>query len=131
MRQITITVPIPPKFCNPNARSRNHHANAAHKKQAKEESRDAAYVAVGQLEDWRSYNFPWDFADWHITWFHPTDQLKDRDNIIAGLKSTLDGLTLSGVLADDKDLSDPTTSREVDRENPRVEITLTCHDESY
>lgn len=128
-KEISITIPIPPAFCDINRVSRNPRANAAHRKKARQEARDAAYLAVGALDDWRSYGFPWAEVELHVTWYHPTHMLKDRDNILTTLKASLDGLTEAGIWEDDKDvhLTDPV--REVDRANPRVVLKVRKWDE--
>lgn len=62
-------------------------------------------------------------AQVHIRYFFPTAARHDADNY-AG-KFLLDGLTKAGIIIDD-DLKHITTtiSGDVDRKNPRTEITI-------
>lgn len=61
------------------------------------------------------------------TWYCPTRR-KDPDNVAAGKKFILDGLVEAGILKGDawKHISELHDSFFVDKENPRVEISLTA-----
>lgn len=64
-------------------------------------------------------------ANFTITWIC-SDKRHDKDNIMAGQKFIFDGLVVAGVLKDDrwKQIGDVTHRFEIDRENPRIEITI-------
>lgn len=61
------------------------------------------------------------FIDWHYP-----DKLLDPDNIRAGIKFILDGLVMAGILPNDgwKQIAGFKDEFHVDRENPRVEVSL-------
>ena len=119
---ITITVPIPKN--NPNNQFSGWRAKSVHKKQDREVATIEAQCAVAELDDWKSYGFPWEHATVSVKWYHPTDNHRDRDNIIASLKHSIDGIKRAGLLVDDNELHWSSPERLTDRENPRVEVTL-------
>jgi Holliday junction resolvase RusA-like endonuclease len=119
---ITITVPIPKSDQN---KSMHHRQKSQARQSDWKKSKESSQIAVNELYDWESYGFPWVTADIHVRWYHPTTRLKDTWNIVGCLKGTLDGIVRSGVLADDNEVQPPTIERLTDRENPRVELTLT------
>lgn len=122
MNSIVITVPIPK--LNPNNNFAGWAAKAAQKKHDREMATMEAQVAVAELDDWKSYGFPWTVATIGVHWFHSTSNHRDRDNIIASLKNVIDGIRLAGVLTDDDELIWCSPVRLTDSENPRVEIVL-------
>lgn len=127
MKSIKIVVPIPK--LNPNNNFAGWAAKAAQKKQDREAATIESQVAVADLDDWKAYGFPWRLATVSVTWFHPTKNHRDRDNIIASMKSTIDGIRASGMLIDDDELVWESPNRETDAGNPRVEITITKGEE--
>jgi Holliday junction resolvase RusA-like endonuclease len=60
-----------------------------------------------------------------ITWYCK-DRRQDKDNIMAGQKFIFDGLVAVGRISNDgwKQIGDVTHKFEVDKHNPRVEITI-------
>jgi len=119
---ITITVPIP--RLDPNNNFAGWAAKAAHKKADRETAMEETMCAVTELGDWKPYGFPWKSATVGVKWYHKTTNHKDRDNIIACLKSTIDGIRRAGLLVDDDELHYSSPERLTDKSNPRVEITL-------
>ena len=119
MKSITITIPLPPHAVKPNARS---HWRA--KATAVKRYRKAAWAAaMGAL---RGAQPPmWLKARAHICAFYPTLQRPDPDNLVSSCKSVFDGFADAGIVANDKDLwpERPTISK--DKNNPRIEITIT------
>jgi len=122
MPEIIITVPIPK--LNPNNDFAGWAAKSAQKKQDREIAIVEAQVAVAELEDWKLFGFPWVSAIVGIHWFHPTENHRDPDNIIASLKPTIDGIKRAGLLVDDNELTWCSPVRLTDKSNPRVEIVL-------
>ena len=119
MTSITITIPLPPHAVKPNARS---HWRA--KATAVKHYRKAAWAAaMGAL---RGAHPPmWLKAKYHIAAYFPTLQRLDPDNLVSSLKAGIDGIADAGIVANDKDLwpERPTISK--DKNNPRIEITIT------
>lgn len=116
-RVIRVTLPLPPRELSPNART--HWARKAvtvrsYRFCAKVLAACSAPVAPG-----------WDTATAAVTFFLPDRRRRDKDNLMASLKPAWDGIADAGVVTDDAGLTQLPPRLEVDRENPRVEITLT------
>lgn len=117
MRPITVTLPIPPKELSPNGRF--HWAAKSKKTKA---YRLAAHIAAwNQCSECPEH----DRATSQIRWFTKTKRRLDADNALACMKSALDGITDSGFLSNDRGLTHLPIIFAVDKENPRVEITIT------
>lgn len=69
-------------------------------------------------------------ADFGITWYCKNKR-SDKDNRIAGQKFIFDGLVKAGILANDgwKEIGNITHKFAVDKEKPRIEITIQEVDE--
>lgn len=116
-------IPIPPSKLSPNART--HFAVKAKLTQLQREAAKlSAMHAVANLEDWQSFAFPWSEVVVETVWYRQTKRQMDRDNALACLKSTFDGFVDAGVLDDDRELIPLPVRFELDRENPRLVITL-------
>ncbi len=126
MNSITIKdIPIPPSGLNPN----NTNTHRMKKAGLIADQRAAACVysqiAVYDMNDWRSAKFPWNKVASQVVWYRKERRIIDADNALASLKSTFDGIVDSGVLGDDKALIHLPIVFEYDKDNPRIEITLT------
>lgn len=67
----------------------------------------------------------WERARVRIDWYHKTARFLDRDNIIASCKAYIDGICDAGIIADDVGVTYEPVGRFKDKDNPRVEITIT------
>jgi Holliday junction resolvase RusA-like endonuclease len=67
----------------------------------------------------------WKDTTCEVHWFARDSRRRDRDNCLASLKATFDGLTDAGLLLDDSDLTHLPLVLAVDTRNPRVELHLT------
>lgn len=132
-RTLTITLPLPPAACSPNSRADwhdRHRATQAYRTEAAWEARAALsgeppfaactlavrYVLCGRMAK---------------TLYAP----RDCDNGLAAIKSAVDGITDSGVWANDSRRQVRRVCCEIDRHQPhrkgvccegsRVEITIT------
>lgn len=121
MDSISLVFPIPRKHCNPNSRS-HWAAKAKHNSKTRHDAKLVTLSAISAIED--EIDAPWSAAKMRIKWFHPTNRHRDKDNIIASLKSTIDGIVDGGLLHDDNEVSLLPVERFTDRGNPRVEITV-------
>lgn len=68
-------------------------------------------------------------ADFEVTW-HCKDKRKDKDNIIGGgQKFIFDGLVKAGVITNDgwQEIGNVTHKFEIDKTNPRIEVTINEH----
>lgn len=118
---ITVVLSLPPNELKPNARP--HHMAKANKVKA---YRRQAWAVALMARDYAHTEPPrWQYATIQIDYYHKTAAFMDRDNIIATLKSGIDGLTDAGVLADDRDVTYLPVRRFKDAKNPRVELTIT------
>ena len=64
-------------------------------------------------------------SDFVITWYCK-DKRKDKDNIIAGQKFIMDGLTKAGIMDNDgwSEVGNITHRFEVDKAKPRIEVKI-------
>ncbi len=118
--EYSLTVPLPGKALSPNARA--HWGTKARDKQAaKQHAYVAALVVIGPAD------VPvFERAILDVVWYGRTAKVRamDDDNAWATLKSTRDGLSRAGFVADDNHFRQGTLRIEVDKKNPRVEITV-------
>ena len=57
-------------------------------------------------------------------WYHRTPHRIDPDNIIATMKSAIDGLNDAGVFDDDNKITYLPPEQFTDKDNPRIEIKV-------
>lgn len=97
--------------------SKSHYAK--YSKMKKEHTDLVAWIAMTKIRK------QLEKIDLDITW-HCKDRMKDKDNIVAGVKFILDGLVKAGVIKGDgwKQVGDINHSFEVDKKNPRIEINI-------
>jgi crossover junction endodeoxyribonuclease RusA len=115
---VTFTLPLPPRSLSPNARQ-HYMAKARDTKE---------YRTRAKVEGWKipASNRPgWTEAIATTVVFAPNRRRRDRDNLLASLKSAFDGLVDAGILADDAGLHHAPLRIEYDKDDPRVEITVT------
>lgn len=119
MNSITITIPIPDKRLSQNARVHWRVLDKV-KKPARAAAKMYALAALGSRTPPK-----WTSVEVSIAYFWPNARNRDRDNARARLKVAMDGFTDAGIWVDDSAIvSDPMTMQ-IDRKNPRVEITIT------
>lgn len=65
-------------------------------------------------------------CDWQFTWF-AKNRKSDPDNISVGVKFLLDAFVKKGIVANDgwNEINTITHKFRVDKDNPRVELTVT------
>jgi hypothetical protein len=122
--EITITTELPTAPLSPNSRShwRTKHKASKRLKNitalstssaiAREESVEPRYHEVTLL----------------ATYFHNCRRRRDPDNHIAMLKYAIDGLVLGGLLVDDDKITLKPVQFAIDKDNPRLELFVTCDD---
>ena len=117
---MTITLPLPPRELSPN--SRCHWAQKA------------AWVKRYRARTWAAARIAmdgdpprWERATVQIRWIGHTRMHPDPDNALARCKALFDGLTDAGVFADDRGLTHLPVLFAVDRNNPRIEVTIFPH----
>ena len=121
---VTIQLPLPPKELNPNSPTMTTGSRMA-KNRATKAYRTAAKVQVLSkvAGGWKPR---WKKATIQVEYFFPTMAFRDPDNCIATLKSAFDGLSDSGLLDDDRDVTYLPVKRAKDAQNPRVVIHVSA-----
>jgi len=121
MKSLTVTIPIPPKELQPNAR-----VCWQAKARAVSKSRLDANMCAMEASDRHTPN--WLHTRVLIRWFGKDKRcLKlDKDNIISATKAARDGLTDAGIWIDDNGVNITGVEIEVDKDNPRVELVCEC-----
>lgn len=119
----TIVLPLPPAVLSPNRPGgsrggRFARAAAAKKyKRLAHEAAEQAQISTG----------PWERATVAAKFFHKQARRRDDVNHLAMLKAAYDGIVAAGLLVDD-DAAHLTTlpaAFDIDRDAPRVELTIT------
>lgn len=116
---LLVTVAIPSRVLSPNARA---HWSMVMK--AKRAARVEAWAAVQVAMHEQSVTGKWKAAECRVVWFARDSRRRDRDNLLATLKATFDGLVDGGLLVDDAGLTHLPLAVEVDSKRPRVELHL-------
>ena len=116
---LTVTIGLPPRVLSPNARVHWSIAMKA-KKKARVEAWAQAQVAMHEAGE----KGGWKEATCAAHFYYATNRRRDKDNCLASLKATFDGLVDSGLLQDDSALTHLPTVLLTDAKNPRVELHL-------
>ena len=129
---ITIELPLPPQELRPNARV--HWAKKARK--VKEYRSRAKWAALRIMQ--RDFGdlifddpigdlvipFPIEQPTVRVTMLNKTARKMDQDNLIASMKSAMDGLTDAGVWNDDREVTILSPIRGKDATNPRIILEI-------
>lgn len=116
-----VVLPLPPKELSPNARvhwSLRSRLVKAARARATEGARTALHFA-GMAPPM------WERAYVKMIFYWPDKRRRDASNAAASTKAYEDGIEDAGVIANDEGFSFLPVEMQVDRENPRVEITVT------
>jgi crossover junction endodeoxyribonuclease RusA len=116
---VTIILPLPPKALHPNARP-HWRTKAKHTR----EYRSEAVLGV-RTSVWGNLRPKWGAAICQAIFYVKDARKRDRDNLLASLKSAFDGLADAGLIADDSGLTHLPVMVMVDKANPRVELHVT------
>ncbi len=116
---ITLVLPLPHRCLSPNARA-HWTVKAGVTKKARRLAREAV-----QAED--VMTVPWGKVTATEAFFYKAIRNRDERNAVAMLKAYYDGVVDSGLILDDNHniLTHGQPSFYTDKENPRVEITIT------
>jgi crossover junction endodeoxyribonuclease RusA len=113
---VTITLPLPHKDLSPNARVHWSKKHSQRKKQRNTAGVIAYSSELGQAKLTR--------AKVQATFYHTERRNRDGDNFLAMLKGAFDGLADAGVVANDSGFVHMPVRFEIDKDNPRVEVTI-------
>lgn len=120
MESVRMSFPLPPKEIHPNARGKNWRAKARYIAKRRKEVGELAFLQLRQI-GWMTRP-QWKCAAVTIYAYLPTAHRHDQDNLLAWMKSTIDGLTDAGLFDDDKEIAYMPSIQNTDRDNPRLEI---------
>jgi len=114
---VTITLPLPRRELSPNAR-----CHWRLKARVVSHYRTTARVMVGM-----STHAPpaYRAASCEPRFFFAQNRKRDRDNLLASLKSSFDGLADGGLIVNDSAMTYLPVVVAIDRTNPRVELHIT------
>ena len=116
-RSVTITLPLPRRELSPNSRCHwrlkarvvAHHRTTARVMVCMSTHTPPAYRA----------------ASCEPRFFFAQNRKRDRDNLLASLKSSFDGLADGGLIVNDSAMTYLPVVVAIDRTNPRVELHIT------
>jgi len=119
---VTIVLPLPAPALSPNARvhwAKKAKATKAYRNHAWSEAKTATW-------DGSTYRPPrWERAEVRATFYFPDRRRRDRDNMLASLKSAFDGIADAGIVVNDSGLIPAPPEVRVDKTGiPRVIITI-------
>jgi Holliday junction resolvase RusA-like endonuclease len=119
MTSLTITLPPPNPILSPNSRS--HWATKM--RQTRAHRLLAAFKTRSIIG--REKPHGWLTARCQVTAYHTTTRRRDGDNLLNTCKAYFDGIADTGVIANDSGLIHHPCIFKIDRQNPRIEITIT------
>lgn len=116
---LLVTVSLPARTLQPNAR-----VHWAVRMKATRKARVEAWASCQVAMHEQGVQGQWKAAECRAVWFARDSRRRDRDNLLATLKATFDGLVDGGLLVDDAGLTHLPLAVEVDSKRPRVELHL-------
>ena len=116
---ITVVLPLPAACLSPNAR-----CSWRTKSKSVRKYREAGFAVARQARG-RSGRGGWRFAEMTCKFYFRDRRRRDPDNLLASMKSAIDGFVDAGILTDDSGLVHRPVEIHVDRSRPRVEVTIT------
>lgn len=119
---IKIVTKIPSAALSPNSRSHWRVKHAA-SKSIKKVTVNSVQVALSLLHEIPE-GLPWHEVELQATYYHNCKRRRDPDNLVALLKYPIDGLVVSGLLVDDDQITLKPVQRLIDKDNPRLELTV-------
>jgi hypothetical protein len=122
IESVTIILPLPVTALSPNAAVGSiggRFEKAAATKRYRRLAREA--VEAEKIE-----SMPWNRVIVTAAFFHKADRRRDPDNATGSLKAAYDGIVDSGLVPDDdsKHMRRGEPSFSIDKESPRVELTI-------
>jgi Holliday junction resolvase RusA-like endonuclease len=120
---IKIVTKIPSAALSPNSRSHWRVKHAA-SKSSKKVTVNGVQVALALLHETPD-GLPWHEVELQATYYHNCKRRRDPDNLVALLKYPIDGLVAGGLLVDDDQITLKPVIRLIDKDNPRLEMTVT------
>jgi Holliday junction resolvase RusA-like endonuclease len=121
MTEITIVLPIPPRELSQNSSRQGSWRKRA--KKAKGYRTDSYMITRDTMLEGV---YKWKRASAQAVFYWPTNRRRDYRNAEAMLKAAYDGMVDAGLIVDDRSdvLTHQPTAFRVDKDRPRVEITV-------
>lgn len=119
MKSITITLPLPDGSMSGHARGNWHSKAATTKRMRRDANVEALHITQG--------NVKYQKAVVSLAFYVGTNRRRDILNLANGCKPMIDGIVDAGIIPDDdwKVMRIGAITCELDREHPRVDITIT------
>jgi len=120
---VTIILPLPDRILSPNRPPGSLGGRMAKSRTAKKYRQLAKCLVLAEGVD----SGPWQRATIQAAFYHKVQRRRDDVNHLAMLKPVYDGLVDAGLLSDDdsEHLTTLPATFAIDRESPRVELTIT------
>jgi crossover junction endodeoxyribonuclease RusA len=113
-QRFSVVLPIPNRVLSPNAR-----VHWRRKAKATKAYRKNAYLVALHLGEPR-----WTNARIELDFYFDTNRKRDKDNLLASMKAAMDGFADAGVIVNDSGFEYASPRLHVDKENPRVVVTI-------
>jgi Holliday junction resolvase RusA-like endonuclease len=117
LRSVTITLPLPRRELSPNSRC-HWRAKARIVKQSRTTAREMVQLSTHAPP-------PYTAACCEPRFFFANNRKRDRDNLLASLKPSFDGLADGGLIVNDSAITYLPVVVAIDRIDPRVELHIT------
>jgi crossover junction endodeoxyribonuclease RusA len=121
--QVVVELSLPDKCLSPNARCHWRVKGKATKAYRAAAKWQTVLATSASYDDHGPRG--WTAATVLATFYFKDKRRRDRDNLLASLKSAFDGLADSGLVTDDAAFSYMPVLTEVDKARPRVVLTIT------
>ena len=118
---VTIVLPLPSKYLHPNKTPRTRKGHIIKARLTRERRALCKALATAQALD----SIPWEAATFQAHFFFETNRRRDADNLLAWCKSTVDGIADAGIITNDSNFTYPPVQSSIDKDCPRVEVTIT------
>jgi len=120
---VTLVLPLPHKSLSPNKQP----ATKGGRIQKARETKKLRAASCKAARDAQIDTAPWECALAQAVFFHKVNRRRDPDNAMGSLKAAYDGLVDAHLIVDDdwRHLKRDEPTFEIDRDWPRVELTIT------
>lgn len=118
--EMRLMLPLPPAALSPNSRT-CWQAKARAVKKYREEAKIVAWMNVREAA---AFGFPWQAATIEAVFYFGKKRQRDRDNLLASMKSAIDGLADGGVVSNDSAFTFLPVVLLIDKSSPRAELII-------
>lgn len=127
-KSITISLPLPHRYLSPNHKAGTRGANLAKAREVKAYRKLARILTLKAMGV--SHDMPWGKVTATAAFHYKVRRRRDEANSLGSLKAAVDGMVDAGAMVDDDHdhMRWGYTTFAIDKENPRVEVTITKHE---